>query len=105
MLRRVLVVLQVNSWKMLHWLGPAVSAWEDQVPGTDFLFWIWWERDLQVFSLHLGWQKNKQEETWPTCANLRTVPGACFDLPWEGSSPVGGMLGHRRLMCLVFQEV
>lgn len=103
MLRRVLVVLQVNSLKMLHWLGPAVSAWEDQVPGTDFLSWIRWDRDLQVFPIHLGWQKNKLEETWPTCVNLRTVPGACFDLPWESSAPAGGILGHRRLM--VSQEV
>lgn len=39
--QRVLVVLQVNSLKMLHWFGPAGGAWEDQVPGTDFLSWIW----------------------------------------------------------------
>lgn len=76
--RTVWVVLQVNSWKMLHWLGPAVSAWEHQVPGTDFLSWIWWPRDLQVFPLNLGWQMNRLEETWPTCVNMRTVPGACF---------------------------
>lgn len=76
MLRRVLVVFQVNSWKMLHWLGPAASPWEHRVPGTDFLSWIWWERDLQFVPLNLGWL----EETWPTCVNLRIVPGSCFAL-------------------------
>lgn len=70
--RTVWVVLQVNSWKMLPWLGPAVSAWEHQMPGTDFLCWIWWPRDLQVFPLNLGWQMNRLEETWPTCVNMRS---------------------------------
>lgn len=50
MLRRVLVVLQVSSWKMLHWLGPAVSAWEHQVPETDFLSWIG-GKEIYSFSL------------------------------------------------------
>lgn len=35
-LRRVLVILQANSWKMLHWLDPAVSTWEHQVLGLNF---------------------------------------------------------------------
>lgn len=76
--RRILVFLQVSSWKMLHWLGPAVRAWEHQVHGTDLLSWIWWKIVLQFFPLNLGWQMNGLEETWPTCVNLRTVPVACF---------------------------
>lgn len=97
MLKKVLEVWQMNSLKMLHWLSPAVGAWEDQVPGTDFLSWIWWDRVLQIFHLHLGWQKSKVEETWPTCVKPEDCPRlTSFGGP---TGPVGEILGRKRPMC------
>jgi len=99
MLRRVSVVLQVNSLKTLHQLGPAVSMLEDLVPGTDFLSWIWWERDFQVFSLHLLCRRTSKRRHGPH-VRTRTEPGACLDLTWEVSAFAAGMLGCRKLICL-----
>lgn len=45
--------------------GPCCQCMGTPSAGTDFLSWIWWERDLQLFPLNLGWQMNRLRRLGP----------------------------------------